>query len=193
MLHRDLKPQNLLVDRRGDTLKLADFGLARAFNVPIRPYTHEVVTLWYRAPEVLLGQQRYATPMDIWSLGCIMAEMATGQALFPGDSEIDTIFRIFRLLGTPTDEVWPGVTNLKDYKARFPRWPATGLADVRIQAAEAARKAGCAGGSSGSLGEDGLELLGKCLTYNMVDRPSAMSALPHRFFEGADLDTATHL
>merc|ERR1719247_2611472 len=143
MLHRDLKPQNLLVDRRGDTLKLADFGLARAFNVPIRPYTHEVVTLWYRAPEVLLGEERYATPMDIWSLGCILAEMATGQALFPGDSEIDTIFRIFRLLGTPSDEVWPGVTTLRDYKQHFPQWRDSNMAEVRAAAAAAAHKIGC--------------------------------------------------
>jgi serine/threonine protein kinase len=181
VLHRDLKPQNVLIDVKNMRLVLADFGLARNYTVPLKAYTHEVVTLWYRAPEVLLGQQRYATPMDIWSLGCILAEMATGQALFPGDSEIDTIFRIFRLLGTPTDEVWPGVTTLRDYKQRFPRWPDTGLADVRAGVAELARKAGCAS----SLGEDGIELLGSCLKYNMIDRPSAKSALSHSFFEGA--------
>jgi len=186
ILHRDLKPQNVLIDVNTMRLVLADFGLARNFSVPLKAYTHEVVTLWYRAPEVLLGQQRYATPMDIWSLGCILAEMATGQALFPGDSEIDTIFRIFRLLGTPTDDVWPGVTTLKDYKQRFPRWQDSGLADVRAQAIDAARKAGCgSSGTCGSLGEDGLELLGQCLKYNMVDRPSAKAALSHRFFEAA--------
>ncbi|KAG6829203.1 Cyclin-dependent kinase A-1 [Tricholoma furcatifolium] len=96
ILHRDLKPQNLLINE-GDNLKLADFGLARAFGIPMRTYTHEVVTLWYRAPEVLLGSRHYATGIDMWSVGCIFAEMAMqGQPLFPGDSEIDQIFKIFR-------------------------------------------------------------------------------------------------
>lgn len=95
VLHRDLKPQNLLVNIHG-VIKLADFGLARAFGIPVRTYTHEVVTLWYRAPELLLGVKYYSTPVDIWSIGCIQAEMLTKRALFPGDSEIDQLFRIFR-------------------------------------------------------------------------------------------------
>lgn len=95
ILHRDLKPQNLLVDREGN-LKLADFGLARAFGVPLRTYTHEVVTLWYRAPEILLGGRQYSTSVDMWSVGCIFAEMCTRRPLFPGDSEIDEIFKIFK-------------------------------------------------------------------------------------------------
>jgi cyclin-dependent kinase 2 len=74
ILHRDLKPQNLLLDCMGH-IKLADFGLARNFNIPLRAYTHEVVTLWYRAPEILLGTKLYTTSVDIWSLGCIFAEM----------------------------------------------------------------------------------------------------------------------
>ena len=76
ILHRDLKPQNLLVDCQGH-IKLADFGLARSFNIPMRAYTHEVVTLWYRAPEILLGAKLYSTGVDIWSLGCIFAEMVS--------------------------------------------------------------------------------------------------------------------
>ena len=95
VLHRDLKPQNLLIDKEGN-LKLADFGLARAFGIPLRTSTHEVVTLWYRAPEVLLGSRHYNTAIDMWSVGCIFAEMAMRTPLFPGDSEIDEIFRIFR-------------------------------------------------------------------------------------------------
>jgi cyclin-dependent kinase 2 len=192
ILHRDLKPQNVLIDVKTMRLVLADFGLARYFSVPLKTYTHEVVTLWYRAPEVLLGQQRYAPPIDIWSLGCILAEMATGQALFPGDSEIDTIFRIFQMLGTPTEEMWPGVSTLRDFKQRFPQWADTDFSEVRAAAAEVAVRAGCASvGSDGSLGKVGIDLLRECLKYNMVDRPSARMALQRPFFEG--VAQATHL
>jgi len=89
IFHRDLKPQNLLIDSSGTCIKLADFGLARAFGLPIKTYTHEVVTLWYRTPEILLGQKQYALGVDMWSLGCIFAEMAQKRPLFIGDSEID--------------------------------------------------------------------------------------------------------
>lgn len=91
----DLKPQNLLVNNTGE-LKIADFGLARAFSLPIKKYTHEVVTLWYRAPEILLGQEVYCPPVDIWSVGVIFAEMVSKKPLFTGDSEIDQLYRIFR-------------------------------------------------------------------------------------------------
>ncbi|KAJ7049959.1 Pkinase-domain-containing protein [Mycena amicta] len=130
IIHRDLKPQNLLIDKQNN-LKLADFGLARAFGLPMRTYTHEVVTLWYRAPEVLLGSRHYATGIDIWAVGCIYVEMAmNGQTLFEGDSEIDQIFKIFKILGTPNEACWPGVQNLSDYKSTFPQWSAQDLDDV---------------------------------------------------------------
>ncbi|KAL9320577.1 hypothetical protein ACSQ67_012416 [Phaseolus vulgaris] len=130
VLHRDLKPQNLLIDRRTNSLKLADFGLARAFGIPVRTFTHEVVTLWYRAPEILLGSRHYSTPVDVWSVGCIFAEMVNRRPLFPGDSEIDELFKIFRILGTPNEETWPGVTALPDFKSTFPKWPPKDLATV---------------------------------------------------------------
>ncbi|KAJ7065279.1 Pkinase-domain-containing protein [Mycena amicta] len=165
ILHRDLKPQNLLIDKHNN-LKLADFGLARAFGLPMRTYTHEVVTLWYRAPEVLLGSRHYATGIDIWSVGCIYVEMAmNGQPLFPGDSEIDQIFKIFRILGTPNEECWPGVQNLSDFKSTFPQWSAQDLDDVVT-----------------GLDEDGLDLMMAMLTYNPAKRISAKRALLHPYF-----------
>lgn len=172
VLHRDLKPQNVLIDVVKLRLKLADFGLARAFSVPLKAYTHEVVTLWYRAPEILLGQSKYANPIDIWSLGCITAEMASAQALFPGDSEIDTIFKMFRVLGTPTEEVWPGVSQLRDFKQEFPKWHDTHLVDVRA--------------AGPSLGDAGVELVQECLRFNPVERPSARRLLQHSFFNCVD-------
>lgn len=95
VLHRDLKPQNLLINKEGE-LKLCDFGLARAFGIPVKKLTHEVVTLWYRAPDVLLGSQRYGTAVDIWSVGCIFAEMLTGKPLFPGKTELMQLKKIFQ-------------------------------------------------------------------------------------------------
>jgi serine/threonine protein kinase len=122
IFHRDLKPQNVLVDPKKGSLKLADFGLARAFTVPLRTYTHEVVTLWYRAPEILLGSKQYSCPVDMWSLGTMIPEMVTGHPMFPGDSEIDEIFKIFRVLGTPNETLWTGVSQLPDFKTNFPKW-----------------------------------------------------------------------
>ncbi|KAJ6629894.1 kinase-like domain-containing protein [Mycena sp. CBHHK59/15] len=165
ILHRDLKPQNLLIDR-AENLKLADFGLARAFGIPMRTYTHEVVTLWYRAPEVLLGSRHYSTGIDMWSVGCIFAEMAmAGQPLFPGDSEIDQIFKIFRILGTPDEERWPGVKALPDYKATFPQWAAQELARVVP-----------------ALDKDGIDMLQATLAYDSGKRISAKRALVHPYF-----------
>ncbi len=88
IIHRDLKPQNILVEK-GSILKLADFGLARAFGIPIKTLTHEVETLWYRAPEILLGKKEYSLPVDMWSVGCIFSELVERKPLFMGDSEID--------------------------------------------------------------------------------------------------------
>ena len=88
ILHRDLKPHNLLISGDGKHVKLADFGLARLSAIPNGPYTFEVVTLWYRAPELLLGANRYSTAVDVWSIGCIFAEMASGMPLFPGRSDM---------------------------------------------------------------------------------------------------------
>ncbi|KAF7157845.1 hypothetical protein CNMCM5623_002279 [Aspergillus felis] len=163
ILHRDLKPQNLLIDREGN-LKLGDFGLARAFGVPLRTYTHEVVTLWYRSPEILLGGRQYSTGVDMWSVGVIFAEMCTRKPLFPGDSEIDQIFKIFRLLGTPDEEIWPGVTSFPDYKPTFPRWKRSPAPPVP------------------GLDSAGCELLEALLKYDPAQRLSAKQACMHHYF-----------
>ncbi|KAL4792445.1 kinase-like domain-containing protein [Aspergillus venezuelensis] len=167
ILHRDLKPQNLLIDRDGN-LKLADFGLARAFGVPLRTYTHEVVTLWYRSPEILLGGRQYSTGVDMWSCGAIFAEMCTRKPLFPGDSEIDEIFKIFRyrLLGTPDETIWPGVTSFPDYKPSFPRWRREETHNLVP-----------------GLEEDGLDLLEALLEYDPARRISAKQACMHPYFQ----------
>lgn len=128
-MHRDIKPQNILVG--GDlVLKLADFGLARAFTIPVRPYTSQVVTLWYRAPEVLLEAQEYSTPIDIWSIGCILAELSSKSPLFTGDSEIDQVFRIFRVLGTPTEKEWPGINSCKKFQHIYPHYERKRLSSI---------------------------------------------------------------
>jgi len=168
VLHRDLKPQNLLIDTNG-VIKLADFGLARAFGVPVRVYTHEVVTLWYRAPEVLLGAARYSTPVDLWSIGTIFSELATKKPLFHGDSEIDQLFRIFRTLGTPNNDVWPDVESLPDYKNSFPKWKGGNLPSMVK-----------------NLDKNGLDLLAKMLIYDPPKRISARQAMTHPYFDDLD-------
>lgn len=164
VLHRDLKPQNLLIDQKGN-IKVADFGLARAFGIPIRVYTHEVVTLWYRAPEVLLGSPRYSTPVDIWSIACIFVELTNKKPLFHGDSEIDQLFRIFRTLGTPTEETWPGVAKLPDYKSTFPNWKENILGNMLT-----------------NMEAKGVDLLKEMLIYDPCERITARDALEHVYF-----------
>jgi len=163
-----LKPQNLLINKEG-IIKVADFGLGRSFGIPVRNYTHEIVTLWYRAPEVLLGSQRYSCPVDIWSIGCIFAEMATRKPLFQGDSEIDQLFRMFRILRTPTEEIWPGVTSLPDYKPTFPCWTSNNLAS-QVK----------------NIDSSGMDLLQKTLIYDPALRISAKEILEHKYFDTID-------
>lgn len=127
----------------------------------------QVVTLWYRAPEILLGGRQYSTGVDMWSVGAIFAEMCTRKPLFPGDSEIDEIFKIFKLLGTPDENTWPGVTTFPDFKATFPKWrrePTSKLVP--------------------SVDEVGLDLLDALLEYDPSRRISAKQACLHDYFTG---------
>mmetsp|Transcript_1739 Transcript_1739/g.2603 ORF Transcript_1739/g.2603 Transcript_1739/m.2603 type:complete len:363 (+) Transcript_1739:146-1234(+) len=168
VLHRDLKPHNLLISANGMKLKLADFGLARLSALPNGPYTHEVVTLWYRAPELLLGASRYSAAVDVWSIGCIFAEMATGYPLFNGRSDIDQLFKIFQKRGTPTAQMWPQVTTLPHYNAEFPFWvehPITDFVDID------------------KLGSDSAaDLLTRILQYDPEQRIVCKAALQHPYF-----------
>ena len=171
VLHRDLKPQNILIDKQG-SLRLADFGLARAFGLPIKTYTHEVVTLWYRAPEILLGGRQYSTPVDIWSVGCIFAEMAQKRPLFMGDSEIDQLFKIFKVLGTPNEDTFPGVSALPDFKPTFPKWRSQSLERLVP-----------------NLCSNGIDLLAQMVCYDPAKRISARAALNHPYFHDFNPDT----
>ena len=115
VLHRDIKPQNLLIGKYGQ-LKLADFGLARAKSIPSNTFSNEVVTLWYRPPDVLLGSRDYTTSLDIWGAGCIFVEMMSGTPAFPGQNNAsDQLLSIFKVLGTPTLKSWPELQYLPYY------------------------------------------------------------------------------
>ncbi|KAI0799225.1 PHO system negative regulator [Xylaria sp. FL0933] len=164
VLHRDLKPQNLLINGKG-ALKLGDFGLARAFGIPVNTFSNEVVTLWYRAPDVLLGSRTYNTSIDIWSAGCIMAEMYTGRPLFPGTTNEDQIIRIFRIMGTPTERTWPGITNFPEYKPTFQLYATQDLRVILPQ-----------------IDHLGIDLLSRMLVLRPENRISAHEALQHPWF-----------
>ncbi|XP_057251976.1 cyclin-dependent kinase C-2 isoform X2 [Beta vulgaris subsp. vulgaris] len=123
VLHRDIKGANLLIDNKG-TLKLADFGLSRYFPIDEKGnLTNRVITLWFRPPELLLGSTKYGPAVDMWSVGCIFAELLDGKALFPGRDEAEQIYKIFELCGAPDESCWPGVTKLPWYDNLKPNRP----------------------------------------------------------------------
>lgn len=171
VIHRDIKPANLLMSNEG-VLKLADFGLAREFGSPLESgaLTAGVVTLRYRAPEVLLGGD-YSTAVDIWSVGCIFAEFLTKQSLFAGHNDFDQIDKIFKLLGSPSERMWPGFSKLPAMKSfSFVEQPYSMLKKTLPV-----------------LSELGLKLLKAMLVYDPARRISAAEALHHPYFSEAPL------
>ncbi|KAG8466799.1 hypothetical protein KFE25_008178 [Diacronema lutheri] len=171
ILHRDLKPSNLLLSSRG-VLKIGDFGQARLHlhgrdPAPLgEPYSHNVATRWYRAPELLFGARRYGTGVDQWAVGAIFAQLLRHAPLFPGENDIDQLFRVVGALGTPTEAVWPGVCELPDFeKIAFPDTAAVPLAELCPDASAAA-----------------LDLLARLLVYAPDRRIGAADATCHHFF-----------
>ncbi|GAB2280599.1 hypothetical protein Dimus_015228 [Dionaea muscipula] len=177
VLHRDLKTSNLLLNNRGE-LKICDFGLARQYGSSLKPYTHLVVTLWYRAPELLLGAKQYSTAIDMWSLGCIMAELLSKEPLFNGKTEFDQLDKIFRILGTPNETIWPGFSKLPGVRINFVKHQYNQL-----------RKKFPATSFTGSpvLSDAGFDLLNRLLTYDPDKRITADAALNHEWFQEVPL------
>lgn len=172
ILHRDLKTSNILMNNRGE-IKLADFGMARFFGDPPPPnLTQLVVTLWYRAPELLLGADKYDETIDIWSLGCVFGELLKKEPLFPGKSELNQITKIFELCGLPTERSWPSFRRLPNVKGlKLPVNPTESATRsiVRTQFP--------------SLTIAGVNLLESLLSINPASRPSVLDVLAHYYFE----------
>lgn len=162
--HRDMKPENLLIT--GDVVKLADFGLAREVRSQ-PPYTDYVSTRWYRAPEVLLRSTSYNSPIDIWAVGAIMAELYTFRPLFPGTSEPDEINKICSVLGTPTQQNWPeGLKLASKMNFSFPKYVPTPFQQIVSNASKEA-----------------IQLMKDMLDYDPKKRPTAAEALQYPYFQ----------
>ncbi|GAB0137416.1 hypothetical protein EsDP_00005681 [Epichloe bromicola] len=168
ILHRDLKTSNILLNNRGQ-LKIADFGMARYVGDPRPKLTQLVVTLWYRAPELLLGAKTYDAAIDMWSVGCIFGELITREPLLQGGNEVDQMSKIFELCGVPTEEAWPGFRKLPN--ARSLKLPKNALTTGSVIRARFP-----------SLTTAGANLLNDLLSLDPQRRPSAKETLQHDYF-----------
>lgn len=151
---------------RDGTLKLADFGLARAFVPPVRFFTREVMALAYRPPEILLGTKQYSLPIDMWAAGAIIAEMANKRILFYKETQVELLFKIFQTVGTPTENSWPGCGGLPDWSDAFPKWRPVPMTSVVPDFCP-----------------DGVDLIERLLTPNPKTRLSAREAMQHPYLE----------
>lgn len=170
VVHRDLRPENILLSDEGGLLKLGGFGNARSFVGVNRSQdeTRPPTIVWYRAPEILLNYSKYTTQMDVWSAGLIFSEFFNdGDVLLPATNEVEQLMLIFRLRGTPTEATWPGVTSLQDFQSVSISWPGESL---RKQL------------HSKHVTSQVLELLESVLTVSPVKRCSATAALGHSYF-----------
>lgn len=183
IFHRDVKPENILVQRKGSKLKLADFGSCRVDDKGLQPFTDYISTRWYRAPECLLTKGYYGAEMDIWGAGCVMYEIITFDPLFPGSNELDQIDKIHQVLGSPTTEVLVrlGLNGAKDIKFNFPHQVGKGVENV-VPPTFNSR-------GSSSNGKDCLDLLKKTLKYVFFDRITARETMKHPFFDEIKVQT----
>ncbi|KAI5172100.1 cyclin-dependent kinase 7 [Nematocida sp. LUAm3] len=164
IIHRDIKPNNILVSKSGD-IKLADFGLSIETGSSIRHMTNQVITRWYKSPEILLGGTNYTFGVDIWALGCLFAELLLRTPYFPGTDDINQLELIFQGLGTPSEDQWPEIKELPGYKMNIPQRPKNDLSLL----------------FSGA-GPDAIDLLEKMLLYNPEKRISIEEILSHPYF-----------
>ena len=165
IIHRDLKPKNILISKDGHIVKIADLGLSRKLNIINPNYSKRVGTLYYMAPEMLLNFTDYSINIDVWSVGCILYELFFKKTLFSGKDYIDQIHKIEDVLGTPTNEIWPGIENTKDYKIIYP--------EIKKNQFENKVK---------GLSIKAIALLKQILTYNPSQRINVKSALIHVSF-----------
>lgn len=158
IVHRDLKPQNLLLNN--DELKIADFGLAKTEGENLDPCTPLVQTLWYRAPEIIL-RAKESEKIDLWSVGCIFAEMISGRPLCTGSNSVDQLYKIFEVFGTPDESDWPGIGQYIEYQ-QAPRYPKRRLEDIFP-----------------TLSKEGINFIGRLLSINPDTRMNAQEAKNH--------------
>jgi len=186
ILHRDLKTSNILVHKSGK-IALCDFGLARKYQIPKKALTQMVVTLWYRPPELLFGENVYGPEVDMWSVGCIFGELLKKGAILQGRGELDQIDLIFNLLGAPTRDNWSDFSSLPN--ASTFRWRKGNSSNL-----EKKFPINSFSGSQTFLDKNGFDLLKRLLILNPESRISAQEALHHRYFkEGVEKQSPVFL